>query len=80
MNRDGVYGYTRFCGVWLGFRGFWWVGFGAVGLVGFGRGGVVGGWLGGLRVYGAKKRLCVGVLVGIWGGLGFGGKFAPGIV
>ena len=72
----------------LGFAGFGWVlgGFGGLGLgrlVGglCGRWGVVGDLWCGLRVYGAKKRLCVGV----WGGwLGVyvagGGKFAPGIV
>lgn len=71
-----MYGYTRFCRVWLGFRGFGWVwvcGFGLVGLAG---GGGIVGFGGGLHVYGAKKGLCVDV----WGGFlvlyVFGGKFA----
>lgn len=58
-SRDGVYGYTRFCRVWLGFRGFWWVWYGAVGLVGLG----VRWWDCGLmgrvaRVRGEKGALC----------------------
>lgn len=36
------------------------------------------GFGGGLCVYGVKKGLCVGVLVGIWGFVWLGGKFAPG--
>lgn len=73
-----MYGYTRFCRVWLGFRGFGWVLVCGFGLVGSGLSGGIVGCGGGLCVYGAKKGLCVGVLVGIWGGLCFGGKFAPG--
>ena len=54
------------------------MGFGWFGLVGLGCGGGIVGFGGGLHVYGAKKGLCVGVLVGKAGGLVLGGKFAPG--
>jgi len=54
------------------------VGFGAVGWVGRVCGGGIVVWWGGLPVYGAKKGLCVGVLVWILGRVGFGGKFTRG--
>lgn len=55
-------GDTRFCRVWLGFAGFWWFWICGFGLV---VGGILAGVVGfgcGLRAYGVKKGLFVGVL------------------
>lgn len=69
----------------LGFAGFGWVlggfgGFGFVGLVWWDLGVVVGLWVCCVDCgYMDKKRGFVWVFWGgFWGGLGFGGKFAPG--